>query len=290
MSIFKYLKNLKSFSIVIVPDDTSHESRSKKLTLTRIFILTLIYSLFIAVLGYYFFNITGIGRRILPGNYTQTTESIEKMEELNEKIIFLAKELQLLKSANQKLKYAMALGDSTLIDSFKVSTDTLKKFYKTPKAGNILGVLINFVKHFFSWQDNTIFFILPVNGYISRGFDPERGHYGIDIVVKDATPVYASAGGFVVFSGYTNNYGHILILSHSDGYLSFYKHCSVILKKEREFVKQGDLIAQSGNSGLATTGPHLHFEIWHNGKPVNPETLLIINKLGEQIEKQNNEW
>jgi len=67
-------------------------------------------------------------------------------------------------------------------------------------------------------------------------------------------------------------------LNHSDGYLSIYKHCSVILKKEREFVKQGELIAQSGNSGLATTGPHLHLEIWHNGKPVNPETLLIINK------------
>jgi murein DD-endopeptidase MepM/ murein hydrolase activator NlpD len=96
--------------------------------------------------------------------------------------------------------------------------------------------------------------------------------------VKNGTPVFASAGGFVVFSGYTNNFGHIIILSHSDGYLSIYKHCSVILKKEREFVKQGDLIAQSGNSGLATTGPHLHFEIWHNGMPIDPETILIKNK------------
>ena len=194
------------------------------------------------------------------------------MEQLNEKIIFLAKELQSLKSANQKLKYAMALGDSTLIDSFKVNPDTLQKLYKTPKEGNILGLFVNFLQYLFNQQDNTIFFILPVNGYISRGFDSDRGHYGIDIVVKDGTPVYASAGGFVVFSGFTNNFGHIIILSHSDGYLSIYKHCSVILKKEREFVKQGELIAQSGNSGLATTGPHLHFEIWHNGKPVNPET------------------
>ena len=278
MPIFKYLKNLKSFSIVIVPDDTSHESRSKKFTVTRIFIFTVVYSILIAVLGYYFLNITGIGNRVLPGNYAQSAESIKKMEQLNEKIIFLAKELQSLKSANQKLKYAMALGDSTLIDSFKVNPDTLQKLYKTPKEGNILGLFVNFLQNHFNQQDNTIFFILPVNGYISRGFDPDRGHYGIDIVVKDGTPVYASAGGFVVFSGFTNNFGHIIILSHSDGYLSIYKHCSVILKKEREFVKQGELIAQSGNSGLATTGPHLHFEIWHNGKPVNPETLLIINK------------
>src|SRR4030065_565075 len=218
MPIFKYFKNLKSFSIIIVPDDTSHEAKSKKFTVTKIFIFAVIYSILIAVLGYYFFNITGIGNRVLPGTYVQN-------------------------------------------------------------EGNIFGVFISFIQNLFSQQqDNTIFFILPVNGYISRDFDPDRGHYGIDIVVKDGTPVYASAGGFVVFSGYTNNYGNIIILNHSDGYLSIYKHCSVILKKEREFVKQGELIAQSGNSGLATTGPHLHFEIWHNGKPVDPENLLIINK------------
>ena len=279
MPIFKYFKNLKSFSIIIVPDDTSHEAKSKKFTVTKIFIFAVIYSILIAVLGYYFFNITGIGNRILPGTYFQNEETVEKMEELNAKVFFLAKELQFLKSANQRLKYAMALGDSSLIDSFKVNPDTLQKLYKTQKEGNIFGVLISFIQNLFSQQqDNTIFFILPVNGYISRDFDPDRGHYGIDIVVKDGTPVYASAGGFVVFSGYTNNYGNIIILNHSDGYLSIYKHCSVILKKEREFVKQGELIAQSGNSGLATTGPHLHFEIWHNGKPVDPENLLIINK------------
>ena len=279
MPIFKYFKNLKSFSIIIVPDDTSHEAKSKKFTVTKIFIFAVIYSILIAVLGYYFFNITGIGNRILPGTYFQNEETVEKIEELNAKVFFLAKELQLLKSANQRLKYAMALGDSSLIDSFKVNPDTLQKLYKTQKEGNIFGVLISFIQNLFGQQqDKTIFFILPVNGYISRDFDPDRGHYGIDIVVKDGTPVYASAGGFVVFSGYTNNYGNIIILNHSDGYLSIYKHCSVILKKEREFVKQGELIAQSGNSGLATTGPHLHFEIWHNGKPVDPENLLIINK------------
>jgi murein DD-endopeptidase MepM/ murein hydrolase activator NlpD len=279
MQIFNYFKKFKkSFSIIIVPDDTSQESRSKKFTLTKLLFFAAVYSILIAVLGYYFFNSTGIGKSVLPGNYAQSEETIKELEELNEKVIFLAKELQFLKSDNQKLKYAMALGDSTLIDSFKVNPDTLRKLYKTPKEGNIFGVFLNLLQNLFNQQENAIFFILPVNGYISRGFDPERGHYGIDIVVKDGTPVYASAGGFVVFSGYTNNYGHIIILSHSDGYLSIYKHCSVILKKEREFVKQGELIAQSGNSGLATTGPHLHFEIWHNGKPVDSETLLIINK------------
>ncbi|MGB5529222.1 MAG: M23 family metallopeptidase [Ignavibacteriaceae bacterium] len=277
MPILKYLKNLKSFSVIIVPDDASHEARSKKFTPLRILIFAIIYTIFIAITGYYFFVISGVGNSILPGNYVRSFREVENIKDLNQKMIFLAKELELLKSANQKLKYALVLGDSALVDSLKVPVDSLDKFYKYPSEGNLFGSIIEYVKFLFNQDDNSIFFILPVNGYISRGFDTERGHFGIDIVIKDGTPVFASAGGFVVFSGYTNDYGHIIILSHSGGYLSIYKHCSVLLKKEREFVKQGELIAQSGNSGLATTGPHLHFEIWHNGKAVDPENLLIKN-------------
>ena len=278
MKIFKYFKNPKSFRVIIIPDDTSHESRSKKFTVSRIFLFAFLYSLLIAVFGYYFFIMTGIGNKIFPGNYVMSPENIEKMEQLNVKVNFLAKELQLLKSSNQKLKYALALGDSSLIDSFKINPDTLNEFYKEPKEGNIFGTIVELINRIFQRSDNSIFFIFPANGYISRGFDPERGHFGIDLVMKDGTPVYASAGGSVLFTGYTNNYGHIIILNHSDGYISIYKHCSVIIKKEREIIRQGELIAKSGNSGMATTGPHLHFEIWHNGNPINPETILINNQ------------
>lgn len=277
MPIFKYLKNLKSFSVIILPDDASHEARSKKFTPLRILIFVIIYSIFIAIAGYYFFAISGVGNKFLPGNYVRSVGEVEDINELNQKMIFLARELQQLKSANQRLKYALVLGDSALVDSLKVPVDSLEKFYKNPSEGNFFGVILDYIKILFNQEEETIFFIIPVNGYISRSFDSERGHYGIDIVAKDGTPVFASAGGFVVFSGYTNDYGHIMILSHSDGYLSIYKHCSVLLKNEREFVKQGELIAQSGNSGLATTGPHLHFEIWHNGKAIDPENLLIKN-------------
>ena len=278
MSIFKYLKNLKSFSVIIVPDDTAHESRSKKFTPLKILFFGVIYSLLMIIAGYYILAITGMGNKFLPDKYLRTPQDIENMKILNEKMLFLSKELQLLKSSNQRLKYALSLGDSVMADSLKISPDSLKKFYNKPSEGNVLGVIFEYAEKLFKQKDNSIFFILPVNGYISRAYDPERGHFGIDIVAKDGTPVFASAGGFVVFSGYTDDYGHVLILSHSDGYLSFYKHCSVLLKKERDIVKQGELIAQTGNSGLATTGPHLHFEIWHSGKAVDPEKLLIKNK------------
>ncbi|MCW8816512.1 MAG: M23 family metallopeptidase, partial [Ignavibacteriaceae bacterium] len=234
MPLFKYLKNLKSFSVVIVPDDASHDARSKKFTPVRILFIAIIYTVFITVFGYYFLILTGIGNKFLPGKYVQTAEEVENIKELNQKMIFLAKELQILKSTNLRLKYALVLGDSTLADTLNVPEDSLKKFYKNPKEGNLLGVIFEYINYLFHQDDNSIFFILPVNGYISRGFDPDRGHFGIDIVAKVGTPVFASAGGFVVFSSYTNDYGHVLILSHSDGYLSFYKHCSVLLKRDRE--------------------------------------------------------
>lgn len=278
MKIFRYLKKLNSFSVIIVPEDTSHGTKSKKFTLSRILLFAVLYSLFIGIIGYYLFGVTGIGPRFFPGSDKLSSVSSEDLEKLNDRVAFLARELQVLKSTNQKLKYALALGDSSLIDSLGVNIDTLRQLYKTPREGNIFGAVIVFFTKLFIQQEKSVLFILPANGYISRAFAPDKGHYGIDIVLKDGTPVYAAAGGYVVFSGYTNNYGHTIILNHSDGYLSVYKHCSLVIKKEREFVRQGELIALSGNSGLATTGPHLHFEIWLNGKPIDPESILLKNK------------
>jgi murein DD-endopeptidase MepM/ murein hydrolase activator NlpD len=98
---------------------------------------------------------------------------------------------------------------------------------------------------------------------------------GLDYVVKAGTPVYATAGGFVIFSGYTIDDGYTIIISHNEEFISIYKHCSSLIKKQRERVEQGELIAISGNSGKLTTGPHLHFEIWENGKPVDPEKIIL---------------
>jgi murein DD-endopeptidase MepM/ murein hydrolase activator NlpD len=124
-------------------------------------------------------------------------------------------------------------------------------------------------------EKESIFFIKPVEGFISRKYETERGHPGIDIVTKEGSPVYASAGGFVIFADYTVDYGYTIIISHPDSYLTFYKHCSALLKKEREAVQQGEIIALSGNSGTLSSGPHLHFEIWKDGKTIDPQKLIV---------------
>jgi murein DD-endopeptidase MepM/ murein hydrolase activator NlpD len=278
--IFKYLKNLKNFSVIILPDDTSHEARSHKFNSVKIFLFLIAFSIFMSIASYYFFNLTGIGSAVLPGNFHIRTEEQEKVENINKKMIFLAKEIQKLKSSNKRLKYALVLGDTVLADSLGVELDSVEQYYDYPADGNILSVILKIFNSEKSNTNSQKFFILPVNGYISREYEPEKGHMGLDFAVKENTPVYAAASGYVVFSGYTVDEGYVIILNHSDGYMTIYKHCALLLKNERDAVEQGELIAQSGNSGLHSSGPHLHFEIWKDGSAINPELVLIRNNQG----------
>ena len=274
MNIFKYIKNIKSFSVIFIPDDTSYAAKSRKIKLSKTIVILLLYTIVSAIISYYVIQLTGIGYIILPGQSEMTKEDTEKIESLNEKIIFLAKELQSLKSSNERLKYALILGDSSITDSIFM-VDTTNKSKMPPVGGNILGVFLNLLESLEIFKPGDIIFIRPINGFISRKFAPEKGHHGIDIVVKGGTSVFASAGGFVIFADYTIDFGYTIILGHSDGYITVYKHCSSLLKKQRELVLQGELIALSGNSGYQSTGPHLHFEIWKDGVAINPETILI---------------
>jgi murein DD-endopeptidase MepM/ murein hydrolase activator NlpD len=117
--------------------------------------------------------------------------------------------------------------------------------------------------------------MMPVEGYTTRGYDPAHGHFGLDIAAKMGSLVCAAADGYVVFSGWTHDDGYQIILSHNGGFLTFYKHNETLLKSPNEFVKRGEAIALLGNSGQTSSGPHLHFEIWKNGTPVDPKLYLL---------------
>lgn len=274
MSILEKIKRIKYFSVIFVPEDTSHRARSTKLSLKNLVLLIFVYTFLSIIAGFYILSFTGVNKILLPDETGLKASDKQKINELNARMVFLIKELEKLKATNKRLQYALALGDTTLFDSLRQAEDSVQEIESLPAGGNILRV---FEDLFFNKieQKKEIQFIKPVTGFISRSFDPSKGHMGLDYVVKEGTPVYATAGGFVIFSGYTIDDGYTIIISHSDGFISIYKHCSSLIKKQRERVEQGELIAISGNSGKLTTGPHLHFEIWENGKPVDPEKIIL---------------
>ncbi|MFZ4620173.1 MAG: M23 family metallopeptidase [Bacteroidota bacterium] len=121
--------------------------------------------------------------------------------------------------------------------------------------------------------------ITPAVGYVSRRFESDKGHLGIDYAGKIGSLIVAAADGYVVFSGYTADDGHTMMLSHGGGFLTIYKHNQSVLKSVGEFVKRGEPIALLGNSGRTSYGPHLHFEVWNNGKARNPNDYLIASEL-----------
>ena len=120
-------------------------------------------------------------------------------------------------------------------------------------------------------------FFAPLSGMVSQDFDSNSKHFAIDIVAKIGTPVKAVADGTVIFSEWTTGTGYVIIVKHAKNFVSVYKHNGTLLKEQGDFVKSGEVIATVGSTGELTTGPHLHFELWSGGYPVNPTTFIDFN-------------
>ena len=123
-------------------------------------------------------------------------------------------------------------------------------------------------------SDERFLFFSPLSGYISQKFDPSQKHFAIDIVAKENEPVKSVASGVVIFSEWSSDTGYVIILEHKQGYLSVYKHNESLNNTQGDIVKAGDVIATVGNTGEYSTGYHLHFELWNEGYPLDPEDFI----------------
>ena len=119
-----------------------------------------------------------------------------------------------------------------------------------------------------------LYFVPPLSGTVSMQYSPDKKHYGIDVIAPKNSAIKAAMDGFIVMSDWTLETGNTIGIQHANNIVTFYKHNSVLLKKTGEKVKAGEAIAIIGNTGELTNGPHLHFEIWNRGTPVNPEDYI----------------
>jgi len=123
----------------------------------------------------------------------------------------------------------------------------------------------------------------PAAGFLGDGFGMRyhpilhynRMHMGVDIIADSGTPFYAPGGGVIEFAGVKGGYGNTVVINHGFGYKTLYGHLSKFIVKDGQKVKRGDLLGYTGNSGLLTTGPHLHYEVHHNGVPINPRNFIF---------------
>ncbi|PTN10465.1 M23 family metallopeptidase [Mangrovibacterium marinum] len=114
----------------------------------------------------------------------------------------------------------------------------------------------------------------PMKGMVTEGFNKGINHFAVDIVGLPNARIASVMDGTVIFADWTVNTGYVMYIQHDNNLISVYKHNSELLKKTGDLVKAGEIIAYMGNTGELSTGPHLHFELWHKGVPLNPEEYI----------------
>jgi murein DD-endopeptidase MepM/ murein hydrolase activator NlpD len=119
-------------------------------------------------------------------------------------------------------------------------------------------------------------FFTPLRGVITNSYNQETDHFGTDIVAGPNEVIKATLEGTVIVANWTLETGYVIQIQHENNLVSIYKHNAELLKKVGNRVLAGEPIAIVGNSGEITTGPHLHFELWYNGSPVNPEDYIVF--------------
>ncbi len=237
---------------MIIPDDEK-DSWSFNLSKAALqWMGFLIVSLFIGsllILVLYFPKLSYYGD--IETNYNKLiSERLEVLE--------LSRDLKKIKQMDQMVRNT--LGEKLDIDNPISIEDSTLSLYKLPEKS--ISQLNNIPSH------------PPINGFISKhvsdgGNFLKDTHYGIDIVANNGDPVMAAAKGVVVFSGWNYEFGNMIILYHGDGYFTHYGHNKKNLKHQLDIVGKGDIIALVGSSRISS-GPHLHFEIWRDFKPVDP--------------------
>jgi murein DD-endopeptidase MepM/ murein hydrolase activator NlpD len=273
-------KLLHKYRLVILNENTYEEKISFKLSRLNVFITGSLFIVSLIALTTLLIAFTPL-REYIPG-YSSTKlkkQAIEMTYRTDSLVTVLNYTNKYLDNIRKVLNGDIAnnkINRDSIFEQFKLDPSTIDL---TPiKEDSILRAQVALEDKYNLFERNTenvnqILFA-PVNGTISQGYDLDKRHYAIDIVATKGTPVKSVADGIVIFSEWTSETGFVIILEHKDGLLSVYKHNGSLNKSQGDLVKAGEVIASVGNTGELTTGPHLHFELWNNGSPVNPKDYI----------------
>ncbi len=267
------------YRLVISSEDNWEEKFSIRLNRLNVFIFTSLTALFLIAGTILLIAFTPL-KEYIPG-YDST-----KLREQSQNLLFKTDSLEQVIIKNQKYIDNLALilsGDVDRDSIMKINTeeelssDNSDIDFSTSKVDSIFRAEVEREDRYnVTGDENKHNFILtaPIKGNLTQIFDSENKHFAIDIATKEGTPIKAVAEGTVIFSEWTSATGNVIIIDHENNLISVYKHNSANTKEQGDFVEQGEVIAISGSTGELSSGPHLHFELWYNGYPVNPTNFI----------------
>jgi len=273
-------KLFNKYRLVILNDDSFEERMSFKLTRLNVFIITGVVAIVLIVFTAVLIAYTPI-KEYIPG-YSSTAlkkkatlmvykvDSLEQVLEVNNVYI---------KNIKQVLTGKMntvPINKDSIMKQFQIDKDTLN--LEPSRTDSLFRQNVEQADRYSLFEKAikkaTIVFFAPVIGKITQKYDPNIKHFAVDVVAKKGTPVKAVADGTVIFAEWTAKTGYVIILQHAEGFISVYKHNSQLLKQQGDLVKSGEVISTVGSTGELSTGPHLHFELWDDGYPVNPTKYI----------------
>lgn len=212
--------------------------------------------------------------------------------QVQEKLNNLINEIVVLRQYNLKLRRALGEkisdSDSILVEKYTEPTSEPKVSLKIQpdieiESGTITPLFGSDEKTFNALRTSTevefgmpdLPLTKPIDGLVTRDFNLEIGHLGIDILGREGSTIFASAPGTIIFADWSYDYGNMIIIAHANGFRTVYKHNQRLLKTTGETVRRGEPIALLGNTGKESTGPHLHFEIWKDEIAIDPKDYLL---------------
>ncbi|TXB61615.1 M23 family metallopeptidase [Phaeodactylibacter luteus] len=282
----KRLQN--TYRFIIMNNDTFEEVGSYRLTLMNVYVAASTIVVLVAILVVLAIAFTPI-RRYVPG-YGQGGDGRREVERLYREVDGLREQLNAQREYSESIKRVL-IGDYETAEEvesqqLEVGADTLAEVERSPEEEQLrqelelqeVGQAARQGKNVsFSPGDvplEQMFFSPPVTGEISAIFMPDKKHYGVDVLAPKNTAIKAAMDGFIFFADWTLETGNTIGIQHANNTITFYKHNSSLLKKSGSYVKAGEAVAIIGNTGTLTDGPHLHFELWHKGKPVDPTEYI----------------
>lgn len=273
-------KLLHKYRLVILNEDTFEERVSFKLTRLNVFILVGISTIVLIALTTVLIAYTPL-REYIPG-YSSTA-----LKQRATRLMFETDSLKQQLDVNQQY-YAsirkVLTGDVQTVDFnrdsvIEANERKIKDInIETSKEDSLLREMVEREDRYnlFEPASANVSFSLfpPVKGNITAGYNPDEKHYAVDVVVPKDQPVKAAADGTVIFSEWTAETGYVILLEHSNNLITVYKHNASLNKQQGDLVKAGEVIANAGSTGELSTGPHLHFELWNAGYPVDPTNYI----------------
>lgn len=273
-------KLLHKYRLVILNEDTFEERLSFKLTRLNVFVLTMLSAIFLISMTTLLIAFTPL-REYIPG-YSSTalkkqavklslqTDSLQRVIEINER--YYASIRKVLQGEISPMDF----NRDSIIEAAQIEIS--ERDLMPSREDSLLREKVDKEDRFNLFESATSVsnFVLfpPAIGTITEEYNADEKHFAIDIALVKDTPVKSTADGTVIFAEWTAETGYVIIIEHSYGLISVYKHNASLTKEQGDLVKAGEVIATAGNTGDLTTGTHLHFELWSDGYPINPSNFI----------------